>query len=252
MRLTVLIPVNNTPAHHLLEAVRCITEQDDGNDHRIILIDDASFRKDTLWALEMLSQDHEVLRMKWNSGISGALNAGHKLVDTEYVAHMDADDICSRNRFSVMLEALEQDPEIDVLGCQLFSFWDDDITRSRLYTSQHPQYPTIIERGERAWLVNHATILIRQSAFMESGGYATELWRAQDVDLWGRMYHQGFKFSNVPQCLYGWRRYRADLESSSPSSAPSQPVQQNHSEHEISETESQLQPADPDTADADA
>jgi len=249
MDLTVLIPVHNNPAHHLLEAVRCITEQDDGGEHRIILIDDNSFREDTRWALAHLELEHDVLRMKWNSGISGALNAGHKLVKTKYVAHMDADDICSRNRFSVMIAALEQDPEIDVLGCQLFSFWDDDIERARLYTSEHPQCPTL-EEGEKSWLVNHATILIRQSAFERSGGYATELWRAQDVDLWGRMYRAGFKFSNVPQCLYGWRRYRSAPVSTAPSSAPSLPAQQNHNERETSETESQLPQADPDTADA--
>jgi glycosyltransferase involved in cell wall biosynthesis len=218
MDLTVLIPVHNTPAHHLLEAVRCITEQDDGGNHRIILIDDASHRKDTLWALKWLSEQDgiDLIRMKWNSGISGALNEGHRHVKTEYVAHIDSDDICSRNRFRLMIERLEQNPEIDVLGCQLFSFWNDDITRAPAFISQHPVNPEPNEDG-RAWLVNHASIIIKQKSFEASGGYATELWRAQDVDLWSRMYEMGFIFENLPDVLYGWRRYRSSSSVSSPS-----------------------------------
>jgi len=255
MNLTVLIPVHNTPAHHLLEAVRCITEQNDGGDHRIILIDDASTRDDTLWALSMLSENHDVHRLKWNSGISGALNFGHSLVDTEFVAHMDADDICHPSRFSVMLEYLMDHPDTDVLGCQLFSFWDDDGSHTPYFITNHPEHPVpnSSRRELMHWLVNHATVIIRQSAFLESGGYAQELWRAQDLDLWKRMHEAGATFANVPECLYGWRRYRASSQSRSfPFSAPSAPEPLSDNEREISETESQPEPSDPDTAHADA
>lgn len=143
--------------------------------------------------------------MKWNGGISAALNAGHSLVESEYVAHMDSDDVCSPARFALQIAALEQDPSIDVIGCQLFSFLSDDISRRALFTSDHPASPSL-SRNERKWIVNHGTILIRQQAFVESGGYATELRRAQDIDLFARMISSGYHFANLPEVLYGWRR----------------------------------------------
>jgi glycosyltransferase involved in cell wall biosynthesis len=253
MDLTVLIPVFNTPAHYLLEAVKCITDQNDGGSHRIILIDDASTQADTRWALSVLGREHEVLRMKWNGGIGAAMNAGHEIVQSEYVAHMDSDDVCAPDRFAAQIAALQQDSYIDVLGCQLFSFLSDDIHRSAIYTSSHPASPVLKKKG-RGWIVNHATILIRQEAFIEAGGYATELRRAQDIDLFKRMSSMGCIIRNIPDVMYGWRRNRAALiaelapalPSSPPSSAALVPLNNEHGNIEI---ESLPEPASPDTPD---
>lgn len=206
MKLTILIPIYNTAPHHLIEAVMSILDQDDGINHDIILIDDCSTANPTLDALEFaanLTDYIKLIRCPKNSGTSGALNLGHQHVKTEYVAIMGSDDISHPSRFRKQIEYLEANPETDVLGTNLFSFKNDDIYRRSIFTSSHEEKPNV---EERSWLVNHGTVIYRQSAVMEVGGYNPDFKRGQDVDLWKRM-RSKFIFRNVTEVLYAWRRY---------------------------------------------
>lgn len=211
MKLTVLIPIYNTKPAALLESVYCILNQDCGMNaiHEIILIDDGSTNEETIDVISFLMKNHGcmVRIQKANGGTSSALNSGHAQVQTEYVAIMGSDDVCHKSRFRLQLDYLKKHPDTDVLGTNLFSFHNDDIRRKPIFTSTHREI-SVGASGDKRWLVNHGTVVYRQSAVMSVGGYDEKVGRGQDVNLWGRMNEKGFKFRNVEQVLYAWRRYK--------------------------------------------
>jgi glycosyltransferase involved in cell wall biosynthesis len=212
MKLTVLIPIYNTPAHHLLEAVHSILNQDDKGEHQIILIDDGSTNYQTLEVIRMLCTDGYT-----KGGITGilcdhrgtpaALNEGHSHVQTEYVALQGSDDISHPSRFRLQLEYLKRNPKTDVLGANIFSFYDDDLERKAIFRTKATEI-ALPMGGDKRWIVNHGSVIYRQSAVLAAGGYNEKFLRAQDVELWSRMITLGYKFRNLTQCLCAWRRKR--------------------------------------------
>lgn len=210
-KLTVLIPVFNTEPAALLEAVNSMMNQTIG-EVPILIIDDASTDADTKAMLHYISEcfdNVDVWEAKENGGTSKALNKGHELIATEYIAIMGSDDISDPNRLKIQMEFLAKNPQIDVLGTGLFSFYDHDIRRTPLMTKMHNQYPKLTDDKHTAygWLVNHGTVVYKNKSVKDVGGYKLP-GRAQDVDLWKRMAEAGKKFANIPEVLYAWRRFK--------------------------------------------
>lgn len=207
MKLTVVVPVYNTRPEALIEAVYCIIRQDDGIDHDIILIDDGSDSFETIEALKFLCKvcrRIKLLTLEVNSGTAVALNRGHAMAETEYIAVMGSDDVCHRSRFRVQCAYLKAHPETDAIGTNLFSYKDEDIARKSIFDSKHLEIPA---KSMGNWVINHGTAIYRKSAVDSVGGYDPKFKRAQDVELWGRMLLKGFKFRNITQSMYGWRRF---------------------------------------------
>ncbi len=209
--LTCIIPVYNTKPAALLEAVMCIVNQTHPA-HKIIVVDDGSTDYQTNGILEVINRlpSVQVVWMEDNGGTSVALNYAHKLVNTEYVALMGSDDVCSQDRFKKQMEYLKLNPRVDVLGTQLFSFKDSNILRTPSWKSSHPLKPNSIKgaAGTNGFIVNHGTVIYKNEAVLKCGGYNVACRRGQDVDLWKRMWAKGYKFANLVDILYGWRRYK--------------------------------------------
>lgn len=205
---TVLIPVFNTKPQHLYEAVYSILNQNIKQSFNILLVDDASNNYETIIAINALTKHNRVqmFALTENKGTSGALNKGHELIESEYIAIMGSDDISDRSRLSSQMAFIEKNPMVDVVGTNLFSFYDDDIERNRRFTSKHPLKPTLANTTN-GWLVNHGTVIYKNQSVKDVGGYKLP-GRGQDVDLWTRMAQNGKTFANIEPVLYAWRRFR--------------------------------------------
>jgi glycosyltransferase involved in cell wall biosynthesis len=212
MKFDVIIPVYNTSPEQLLEAVASIVNQNGEHVSSIIIGDDYSDNYQTISALHLAKKIYNRKTCKSgtslffcapNKGISYVLNKALKLCTTEYIARMDSSDISHPNRLKMQSEYLEQHPDVDVLGTNLFSFKSEDIFRKPIYTSAQPEDPT--DKTDN-WIVNHGTVVYRKSAVLAVGGYNESLRRGQDLELWGRMRKQGYIFRNITDVLYAWRK----------------------------------------------
>ena len=58
----------------------------------------------------------KILRLAENRGLANALNEGLKIVDTEWVARADADDVNRPNRFQITDDLSKEHPEAALLG----------------------------------------------------------------------------------------------------------------------------------------
>lgn len=210
IEFTLLVPVYNTSPKHLFECMQSIEEQTVGNNFPIIIIDDGPNKVETIKAIDLLARQNPAqitpLRLEINGGTSKALNAGHAVVQTEYVALTGSQDISHPQRFEKQIRFPERRRDLDVLGTQLFSFLDSDPNRTPIFTSKHPQrYKPFPVNG---WATNHGTVFYKNQSVLDVGGYVLP-GRAQDIELWRRMNAAGKTIETLNEVLYAWRKEKA-------------------------------------------
>ncbi len=205
---TVLIPVFNTKAAELIEAVFSVhqSNQTINQDYEIVLVDDCSTSETTLQAIEFLEKSLgvRVIHLPENGGTSKALNAGHEFITTKWIALSGSSDISFKNRFELQVAHLQQNPNVDVLGTNLFSFNDKDPFRKPTFKSNHA-YTRTLKDSSYGWLTNHGTVMYKNQSVKDVGGYKLP-GRTQDVELWTRMFKAGKKIHTLADICYAWRR----------------------------------------------
>lgn len=208
---TVVVPVYNTIPEHLLEAVSSIINQTVKQEYTVNIIDDGSTNTETLRMLKYISKLPKVklIYMKENKGVAVVLNDFHASCKNKYIAVCGSDDILHKDKFKKQVEWLETHPDVSVLSTNLYGFYDHDIERTRLFKSQHKLdcHPKTTGSKTDYWIANHGTVFYVNDHVKAAGGYDPALRRAQDVDLWKRMYAMGYKFQCLPGIYYGWRRF---------------------------------------------
>ena len=87
-----------------------------------------------------MSSNVFIHRLKKNTGLPGALNAGLKIIldkDYDYVARFDADDYSYPERFRVQLEYMQAHPNVKALGCWVNALGEDP--NKPMFVIRHPE-----------------------------------------------------------------------------------------------------------------
>ena len=119
-RLSVILPVYNGSAF-LAEAMESVLNQT-FRDFELLVIDDASTDGSAAVAEQFGDPRVRVIRQEANRRLPATLNHGLDLARGEWVARMDADDICHPQRFARQVAFLEAHPDHGVVGS-----WSEDI-----------------------------------------------------------------------------------------------------------------------------
>ena len=204
--ISVLMTVYNGE-RYLLEAIDSIRAQTFA-DYEFIVVDDASDDGSVEIARRCMAEDGRIrlLALERNRGQAAALNHGLAAARGEFVARMDADDVCAPTRFQKQLDYLRAHPDIGVLGCGL------DVADERLVAHSHWDYParhalivfTLLFRGSG---VAHAATMMRRQLLVDAGGYDESARISEDIELWTRLAHRT-RFANLPDTLYTYRRHQ--------------------------------------------
>ena len=162
-----------------------------------------------------------LVRLPENRGLAAALNAGLAEITTEYVARMDADDVCLPERFERQLAEIEA-RDLDLLGTGLAEFAAS--TGTVVATRTPPVGDAIRRRAPWAQPFHHPTIVFRRSAVLDVGGYPSDAGRIEDYVLVARLLAAGIRADNIPEPLLyyrvdsgayhrrgGWRMLRDEL-----------------------------------------
>lgn len=190
------------------QSIESIIKQDYSN-WDLIINDDCSTdgTKETLSYYEKKHTNISIIYNDKNKGIANGLNNCLKHSKGEYIAIMDADDISLPNRIKKEVNYLESHLDISVVGSSMIVF---DSSGNRGIRS----LPTILNRD--SFLTGspfaHPTTMIRRSVMNELGGYSVSTNRALDLDLWFRLYEQGFKGVNLEEPLYKYRETVLDYK----------------------------------------
>lgn len=112
----VLLPVKNGIAY-LAEALDSICRQT-YRDWRVLVLDHGSTDGSYELAQDYAKRDARIVvhYLPEAHGLSGLLNAGLAMCDCKYVLRQDADDISLPDRMEVLARALDDDPELVLVG----------------------------------------------------------------------------------------------------------------------------------------
>ena len=154
-KVSVALPVYNTQERHLRECIESILSQS-FTDFECIIYNDAS----TLPYVDSCIRSYNDSRIRYytssvNRGISATRNAILRLVQGEYIAIADHDDISLPQRFEKQVAVLEHNPEIGIVSSLVQTFpkkaiWnnyemDDDI-KALLFSSCSILHPASMIR----------------------------------------------------------------------------------------------------------
>ncbi|MFA6174996.1 MAG: glycosyltransferase family 2 protein [Phycisphaerae bacterium] len=197
--ITVGIPFYNNEKT-LLNAVRSILSQT-FKDWELILLDDGSTDGSLNVARSIKDPRIKVISDGRNMKLAARLNQIIDLAQGEYIARMDADDICSPMRIQQQLELLKKNNNIDVVGCGVIYLSDKDIPLG--HTTALQNHEEICKQPYRGFGICHASIIARKSWYRKFR-YDESIQLGQDFNLWLRSYRDS-RFANIPEPLYYYR-----------------------------------------------
>jgi glycosyltransferase involved in cell wall biosynthesis len=173
----------------------------------LIVIDDGS--SDASASIVGAFNDSRVrlIREVTGAGLATRLNQAVALSRADYIARMDADDICFPERLERQLARLRQEPTLDLLGCGAVVFAEDAGLLGELPVGLTQQ--EITARPFRGFPLAHPTWCGRAEWF-RSNPYDAKLMKTQDQDLLLRTFSRS-RFAALDEVLIGYRWDALDL-----------------------------------------
>lgn len=207
-KVSIIMGIYNC-ANTLPEAIDSILSQT-FNNWQLILCDDGS-TDITYHIAEKYKFQHPtkilLIRNEQNMGLNHTLNRCLALASGTYIARMDGDDISLPTRLEKEVFFLDTHPEYSIVSTPMI-FFDSggDWGRNRVI-----EKPTKRDFIRHSPVHCHAPCMVRRSAYLSVGGYTEDkrMLRFEDVNLWYKMYANGYIGCNLNEPLYKMRDDRA-------------------------------------------
>jgi glycosyltransferase involved in cell wall biosynthesis len=199
---SVLIPAHRDDAF-LLQAVESVERAISDHDAEMIVIANGKDREVVAERLAGLPANprRQVICCELPSLVH-ALNVGLEAARGEYIARMDADDVCLPDRFKLQLEYISRN-RVD------FLFSEADYIDAK----GHPlvrKGPSWVKHPFLDFPLFHPTAFMRRRAVVRLGGYGN-LEYAEDRHLWLSARRNGFRFAKLPQATIQYRIHEEQL-----------------------------------------
>jgi glycosyltransferase involved in cell wall biosynthesis len=173
----------------------------------IILVKDGPLTNELNQVIEVYTNKYpglfKVVSLNVNNGLGKALNEGLRHCSHSLVARMDADDICTPDRFSKQLQFMEQHPDVSIIGGQIEEFIEvpGDLKRIRRVPLDHD---SIITYARTRSPFNHPSVMFRKEAILSVGSYV-HMPQFEDYYLWIRLIKAGHRTANLSETILYFR-----------------------------------------------
>jgi glycosyltransferase involved in cell wall biosynthesis len=203
--LSVLLPVFNA-SRYLRQALDSLWVQS-LRDFEVIAIDDGSTDGSLSILLKYAAKDARVhVISRSNTGIVGALNDGLKECEGEFVARMDADDVCLPERLAQQVGFLSSNPDCVALGTDVL-YTDPEgapLIRHRPALDHSGIVSQLLDGNGGAMI--HPSVMFRRRALERVGGYRERYQWIEDLDLYIRLSEMG-SLANLPDVHLHYRQH---------------------------------------------
>lgn len=216
MEISVIMSVYNTKPDYLSEAIESILQQS-YEDFEFIIIDDGTSNKETLGVLEKYKKRDSRIRLivnQTNIGLTRSLNIGLQTAQGRYIARMDSDDISHYRRLEKQYDYMEQNQDIDILGCLIRKIGNLQVVECSNYIdyTQNDYESFIIKMLFYNVGPIHPTVMIRNDFLKKHNiKYDENIKKAQDYALWMECISVGGKIKNLPEVLLEYRVHSAQI-----------------------------------------
>jgi glycosyltransferase involved in cell wall biosynthesis len=179
-------------------------------DWELVLIDDGSRDDSAARAAKFGDPRIRIIRHDESRGLACRLNEAVRLARGEFIARMDADDICYPQRLAAQVALLRSDSSLDVVACKALVFRGEGdpvgifpVAIDHVGITSHPlsgfHFPHPTWCGRAAWFRKHR--------------YDERMFKAQDQELLLRTAATS-RFASVDAVLLGYRQEDLDLKKS--------------------------------------
>jgi len=202
MKVSVVMPVYNAEGTVLqaLESLRAQSFQP----LEIIMVNDGS----TDGTMELLHRQPDIMLLDHSHrGIAPALNDGLAAARGDYIARMDADDLCHPERIELQAAFLNVFSEIGIVGCRVG--FGGDREKQAGYAAHVDWINEQIEPDDIALNrfvespLAHPSVMFRRGLFEQFGAYRDGPF-PEDYELWLRWMANGVKAGKVDEELVTW------------------------------------------------
>ena len=206
--ISVVMTVYNSEKY-LGEAIKSILDQT-FKDFEFIIVNDGS-TDSSLKIIQKFAKDDKriIIINKLNTGITHSLNCAIDLAKGEWIARIDADDRCTKDRFMLQYQRACSDCTLVLIGS---SCWEIDAEGNRLKFFQYPESHSDLSIS----LINmkkffpHSSYFIRSESIKKIKGYKLLMNRSQDYDLSLRLSELG-NICCISEPLIDLRRHESSI-----------------------------------------
>lgn len=197
-RVSILLPVYNV-AQYIEATIDSILKQT-FTDFELLILDDCSTDETAIKIKSINDPRIKFIQNPHNLGRAGTDNAGLQHARGEYIAKMDGDDICHRERLAKQVNLLDQRPDVNVVGSWMQNFGASN------YLNRYPEQPTAAQVLTLFTLpTGNPSVMLRASLFRELGmQYDAALRQTEDYDFFAR-YICELRIFNLQQALINYR-----------------------------------------------
>jgi len=196
--VTILLPVYNCN-EIIYDAVNSVKKQT-FEKWQLIIIDDGS-NQETKKILDSISRFDTRIHLisnETNKGIIYSLNKSLNLVDTEFIARIDCDDVWYMTKLEKQVKFLSENPDFVMVAT-----WTDVFVKGRKILNpnqiKYSTYEEIFMNLFKNNFIVHSSVLLR-SEIIKKERYCTEFIHAEDYELWMRLAIK-YKIFILPEVL---------------------------------------------------
>lgn len=179
----------------------------DNSSAEFVLVKDGPLTDELNNVIEHYAQNYprlfKIISLGSNKGLGKALNEGLHHCSHELVARMDADDICTGDRFRKQLRFLEEHPQVSLVGALIeeFNTTPGDTKRVRKVPAVQDG---IVSYARKRNPFNHPSVMFRKDAILSVGSYM-DMPLFEDYYLWVRIMIAGHRVANLQEMLLYFR-----------------------------------------------
>lgn len=189
--------------NYLKNCIDSVLEQTYKDFEFIIVIEPDETNIDVLKVLSSTEKRLKILRNDIKLGVAASRNRGIKEGSGKYIAIIDGDDYCDPRRFEKQFQFLENNPEITLVGTNMFLVDEDNnIIGARIYPEIHNDIKKYFLFADA---VANPTLMVRRKDLEVVGLFDTDFTKSEDFELWLRLLSKGKKMYNLQEKLVYYR-----------------------------------------------
>lgn len=196
--ISVILPVYNCE-EYIYESVQNILDQT-FEDFELLIINDGSTDKSKQIIMSLNDKRIRYIENRNNQGLIKALNKGLYFAEGEFIARMDADDLCVNIRFQKQLEYFRQEHNADILGTNQYIVGTNNRILHQLNNEEN-KVKLLLQPA-----VAHSSVMMKRESLNKNRLYYDKIaLHAEDYKLWVDSSLSGLSIHNLPECLCGYR-----------------------------------------------